>query len=319
MGGGNRKGAEDVQRTTNTPNNFFGWFVGPAAIAYGKKNPGPARAPQLGDIVVMGGDAGGVTAEVKGGKSFPLPKGRPGTGPGQVFGASRDGGSRRHAGVDVVEKTPYGPDPKIPTVAYAGGKVLSERYQTTGYTSGLMVDHGGLQTRYVHVTPTVRPGQMVQPGQQVGRLLDLAGQTHLHFEAYQGSKLVNPTSMLNASAFGGENFGVSFKDNFMLKLHKGEMYKVFDKDSVSLFGYDLSKEIIDIENQAQLVARAPSIIERLKAISGYTDYEQPGGTQIIEVPVEVPVPMGGKGGGGSLMAFGGGEGGYDHASGLYER
>lgn len=33
----------------------FGWFVGPAAIAYGKKNPGPAKAPQLGNIVVMGG------------------------------------------------------------------------------------------------------------------------------------------------------------------------------------------------------------------------------------------------------------------------
>ena len=59
MGGGNRKGAEDVQRTTNAPNNFFGWFVGPAAKAYGAKNPGPARAPQLGDIVVMGDGAGG--------------------------------------------------------------------------------------------------------------------------------------------------------------------------------------------------------------------------------------------------------------------
>lgn len=37
----------------------FGWFVGPAAIAYGKKNPGPASAPSLGDIVVMGGPGGG--------------------------------------------------------------------------------------------------------------------------------------------------------------------------------------------------------------------------------------------------------------------
>ena len=36
----------------------FGWFVGPAAIAYGKKNPGPARAPALGDIKVMGGAEG---------------------------------------------------------------------------------------------------------------------------------------------------------------------------------------------------------------------------------------------------------------------
>jgi len=65
MGGGNKKGAEDVQRTTNAPNNFFGWFVGPAAIAYGKKNPGPAKAPQLGDIVVMG-DSGGAEPLGKG-------------------------------------------------------------------------------------------------------------------------------------------------------------------------------------------------------------------------------------------------------------
>jgi hypothetical protein len=39
--------------------HLFGWYVGPAAIAYGKKNPGPARAPALGDIVVMGGGDGG--------------------------------------------------------------------------------------------------------------------------------------------------------------------------------------------------------------------------------------------------------------------
>jgi hypothetical protein len=40
----------------------FGWFSGPAAIAYGRKNPGPAKAPQLGDIVVTGrgGGVGGV-------------------------------------------------------------------------------------------------------------------------------------------------------------------------------------------------------------------------------------------------------------------
>ena len=39
--------------------HLFGWYVGPAAIAYGKKNPGPARAPALGDIVVMGGGGAG--------------------------------------------------------------------------------------------------------------------------------------------------------------------------------------------------------------------------------------------------------------------
>lgn len=37
----------------------FGWFAGPGSIAYGKKNPGPAKAPALGDIVVMGTGPGG--------------------------------------------------------------------------------------------------------------------------------------------------------------------------------------------------------------------------------------------------------------------
>lgn len=53
MGGSNQPGPGDVMRKENSPNNFFGWFVGPAAIAYGKKNPGPAVTPQLGDIAVM--------------------------------------------------------------------------------------------------------------------------------------------------------------------------------------------------------------------------------------------------------------------------
>lgn len=60
MGGGNQPGPGDIRRKENAPNNFFGWFVGPAAKAYGAKNPGPAKAPQLGDIVVMGGGGGDV-------------------------------------------------------------------------------------------------------------------------------------------------------------------------------------------------------------------------------------------------------------------
>jgi len=37
----------------------IGWFVGPGSIAYGKTNPGPARAPKLGDIVVSSTPSGG--------------------------------------------------------------------------------------------------------------------------------------------------------------------------------------------------------------------------------------------------------------------
>lgn len=55
--------------------------------------------------------------------------------------------------------------------------------------------------------------------------------------------------------------------------HKGEY--VIDKDSVDLFGIDLIDSINRVENKSQLITKAPSIIEKLKAISGYTDYERP--------------------------------------------
>ena len=102
---------------------------------------------------------------------------------------------------------------------------------------------------------------------------------------------------VNLYAFHGKSFGIVPKGGLKLNLHEGEMYKVIDKDSVNLLGFDLTKEVIDIENRAQLVAKAPSIIQRLKAISGYTDYEQPE-IQYIEVPVPIEVPM--------MMPFGSG-------------
>jgi hypothetical protein len=82
--------------------------------------------------------------------------------------------------------------------------------------------------------------------------------------------------------------GIVPKGGMRLTLHDGEMYKVIDKDSVNLLGFDLTKSIIDIENKSQLIARAPSIIEKLKAISGYTDYEQ-GQSEVVYVPIPVPV------------------------------
>jgi hypothetical protein len=112
----------------------------------------------------------------------------------------------------------------------------------------------------------------------------------------------------DGSAFEGENFGIVPYDGFTLKLHKGEVFKVVDRDTVENLGFDLTKEIIDIENRSQLIAKAPSIIEKLKAISGYTDYENPNQEpQIvyIEVPVEVPVPIGSGSGGGNIFIGGG--------------
>ena len=91
----------------------------------------------------------------------------------------------------------------------------------------------------------------------------------------------------DGSAFEGENFGIAPFDGFMLKLHKGEIYKVVDKDSVDLFGFDLTKEIIDIENKSQLIAKAPSIIKNLEAISGISRYTD---DSMMKEYIFVPVP-----------------------------
>ena len=79
-------------------------------------------------------------------------------------------------------------------------------------------------------------------------------------------------------AFRGK-IGFASRDNMILKLHKGEMFKVVDKDSVDLFGTSLVQDIIDIENKSQLISRAPYIIEKLKQLSGYIS---PNDSQIAQ-------------------------------------
>ena len=88
-------------------------------------------------------------------------------------------------------------------------------------------------------------------------------------------KLVLSRGAPDFYAFHGKSFGIVPKGGMRLNLHEGEVYKVIDKDSVKTLGFDIVKDIIDIENQSQLVAKAPSIISKLQAISGYTNYEQP--------------------------------------------
>lgn len=137
-----------------------------------------------------------------GGFQLPLTKGRVGIGPAQVFGAPRDGGSRLHAGVDLVETSPWGSDPKLPCVATKSGVVMSEKYTTSGYTAGLMVkQNDGMDVRYVHMIPEATPGTQVQAGDRVGRLKDLGNDSHLHFELYRGgsSNALDPAPYLQSA------------------------------------------------------------------------------------------------------------------------
>jgi hypothetical protein len=142
-----------------------------------------------------------VKAAAGGGPINPFPEGSYKGQPGQRYGDPRSYGG--HAGIDITENHPYKQDPKRPIYAIKGGKVLGERYQRSGYTSGLMIDHGdGFQARYLHMTPFAKVGDTVRAGQQIGKLIDLGNQTHLHLEYYQGSKRLNPLALLRGTKTG---------------------------------------------------------------------------------------------------------------------
>lgn len=138
---------------------------------------------------------------VDGDTFFPLPGGDVGTrgtvSPGQAFGAPRDGGTRPHAGLDM---THHKGSLDAPVVAYKSGKVI---WSSPGgsYNSGLMIDHGnGMKTKYFHITPLVKTGDIVYGGQQIARLFPAGNSTHLHFEVHKGGSPINP---LNAGVGPG--------------------------------------------------------------------------------------------------------------------
>lgn len=106
-------------------------------------------------------------------------------------------------------------------------------------------------------------------------------------------KLVLSSGSPDFYAFHGMN-KVMTKDS-LLKVHKGEYISVTDADSYRLVG-NLLEDINDIENKSQLIARAPSIIEKLKTISNYTDDESENQVVFVEVPTPPEiVPIGSSG------------------------
>jgi murein DD-endopeptidase MepM/ murein hydrolase activator NlpD len=140
------------------------------------------------------------------GQSFrPLPQGSFKDGEGQRYLAPREG-TRKHLGIDITESNwKRGTDPRIPVVAIRGGVVSSRDYVGgTKYDSGMVIDQDdGYSVRYLHMTPSVRPGQKVSAGQRIGRLVDLGDQTHLHIELYSGSKRLDPTEYIKTVERGG--------------------------------------------------------------------------------------------------------------------
>ncbi len=101
-----------------------------------------------------------------------------------------------HGGIDIVLGS--GSSAGIPVVASSSGTVVTAYSGWRGYGHTVVIDHGGgIQTRYAHMYPgsiTVRVGQKVYQGQQIGRIGSTGNSTgpHLHFEVLVGGRKVNP-------------------------------------------------------------------------------------------------------------------------------
>jgi murein DD-endopeptidase MepM/ murein hydrolase activator NlpD len=170
-------------------------------------SPGGGAATAGLAAAAVGAGAAGAVLTSSGTYYNPLPGGSFKGGAGQVFGASRAGRPAGHLGVDITETNwKPGSDPRIPVVAVRGGTAISDRYDNSGgYYSGLMIQQDdGYTTRYLHMMPSVKPGDKIAAGQTIGRLLPLektrvampGSDTHLHFELYKGNQLLDPTSYI---------------------------------------------------------------------------------------------------------------------------
>lgn len=218
-----------------------------------------------------------------------------GTMGGQNYGDSRSGG-RRHAGQD------YDISGNQKFYSRIGGEVVNIGYDPSGY--GNYVD---IYNKNLNITERiaegnnvlVKRGDTIRKGQPV-----VQGESNtgvIHYEIRKGRNTtfgfegtIDPKKFLSSNSQSASKFlggtGIVSKDGFTLKLHKGEMYKVIDKDSVDLLGFDLARDIIDIENKSDLIVKAPSIIEKLRAISGYTDYEKSySEPEVVYVPIQMGI------------------------------
>jgi murein DD-endopeptidase MepM/ murein hydrolase activator NlpD len=162
-------------------------------------SPGGGAATAGLSAAAVGAGAAGAVLTSSGTYYNPLPGGSFKEGARQVFGAFREGRPAGHPGVDITETNwKRGSDPRIPVVAVRGGTAISDRYDNSGeYLSGVMIQQDdGYTTRYLHMMPSVKPGDKIAAGQRIGRLVDLGDQTHLHFELYKGNQLLDPTSYI---------------------------------------------------------------------------------------------------------------------------
>ena len=103
------------------------------------------------------------------------------------------GGEDFHPGLDIAGEKGQ------PIYATAAGRVTQAEYQGA-YGNLVVVDHGfGLETKYGHLSSfSVKPGQTVKRGEELGRLGATGRATgyHLHYEVRANGRLLNPLQLL---------------------------------------------------------------------------------------------------------------------------
>lgn len=204
-----------------------------------------------------------------------------GTLGGQNYGDSRPGG-RRHAGQD------YDISGNQKFYSRIGGEVVHIGYDPSGY--GKYVD---IYNKDLNVTERVaeganilvKRGDSIKKGQAVVQGESSTGVIHYEIRRGRGMTFgfegtVDPKKFLTSTS---RFHGGPITKTGQLFAHKGEY--VIDKDSVDLFGMNFIDYINRVENQSDLIAKAPSIIEKLKVISGYAPYESESQeTIVVSVP-----------------------------------
>jgi murein DD-endopeptidase MepM/ murein hydrolase activator NlpD len=115
-----------------------------------------------------------------------------------AFNASRDGGSRRHSGIDIVAT------PGEAVFSPISGKVVRIAYPYANDLSykGLLIENSSYSVEIFYITPVVAIGSHVAAGQKIAVAQNIAAKygtgmiNHTHIEIRdKNGKLLNPTNM----------------------------------------------------------------------------------------------------------------------------
>ena len=86
----------------------------------------------------------------------------------------------RGNGINLTENWPWGANPELPVYAMRDGKVIEGGFDYASYTkqgadANMSINHGeGIVATYMNMLPTLKPGDDVVRGQQIGKLVDMS-------------------------------------------------------------------------------------------------------------------------------------------------